>query len=118
MANKWLKQLRAYDDTVNYEYDSYAKENVISTPSPYFNWIFANKSHGCPKNASILLFSEPKAGKSLAIYSMVLQIQREDAHLPEDKKRHCIIFNTEMRGQLQHNVFPEINKDYMHIYDT
>jgi len=118
MANKYLKQLRAYEDTVNYEYDSYAKENVISTPSPYFNWIFANKSHGCPKNASILLFSEPKAGKSLAVYAMVLQIQREDKDKTEDEKRHCLIFNTEMRGQLQHDAFPEIDKDYMTIYDT
>lgn len=118
MANKWLKQLRAYEDTVDYEYDSYAKENVIQTPSPYFNWIFANKSHGCPKNAAILLFSEPKAGKSLAIYATVLQIQREDRNKPEDQKRICVIFNTEFRGQLQNDVFPELDKQYMVIYDT
>lgn len=120
MANKWLKQLRAYDDAVDYEYDSFAPENCLYTPSPYFNWIFANKSHGAPKNASILFFSEMKAGKSLSIYSMILEMQRRDklGKLSDDEKGQAIIFNTEMRGQLQHDVFPEINKDYMTIYDT
>jgi hypothetical protein len=84
------------------------------------NWIFANKSNGCPKNASILLLSEQKAGKSLVLYSMVLEMQRRDkaAGLPPDKRRHALIYNTELRGALQHDVFPEIDKDYMTIYDT
>jgi hypothetical protein len=110
--NKWLKQLRAYDDTVNPEYDSYAQENCLYTPSPYFNWIFANKSHGIPKNASVLFFSEQKAGKSLSIYAMVLEMQRRD---PEGI---AIIFNTELRGQLQGGVFPELDQTRMIIYDT
>lgn len=112
MANKWLKQLKAYDDAVDPDYDSYAPENSLYTPSPYFNWIFANKAAGIPKNASLLLFSEQKAGKSLAIYSMVLEMQRRD---PEGI---AIIFNTELRGQLQGGVFPEIDQDRMIIYDT
>jgi len=112
MANKWLKQLRAYDDVVNPEYDSYAPENCLYTPSPYFNWIFANKSHGIPKNSSVLFFSEQKAGKSLSIYAMVLEMQRQD---PEGI---AIIFNTELRGALQGGVFPEIDQDRMIIYDT
>lgn len=112
MANKWLKQLKAYDDAVDYEYDSYAPENCLYTPSPYFNWIFANKANGIPKNASILFFSEQKAGKSLSIYAMVLEMQRRD---PEGI---AIIFNTELRGALQGGVFPEIDQDRMIIYDT
>ena len=112
MANKWLKQLRAYDDTVNYEYDSFAPENCLYTPSPYFNWIFANKSNGVPKNASVLFFSEQKAGKSLSCYAMILEMQRRD------KEGIAIYFNTELRGQLQHGVFPEIDKERMVIYDT
>lgn len=110
--NKWLKQLRAYDDAVVPDYDSYAEENCLYTPSPYFNWIFANKSHGVPKNSSILFFSEQKAGKSLSIYAMVLEMQRRD---PEGI---AIIFNTELRGQLQGGVFPEIDQTRMIIYDT
>lgn len=112
MANKWLKQLRAYDDTVDYEYDSFAPENCLYTPSPYFNWIFANKSNGIPKNASILFFSEQKAGKSLSCYSVILEMQKRD---PEGI---AIYFNTELRGQLQHDVFPAIDKERMIIYDT
>jgi len=112
MANKWTKQLRAYDDAVDSKYDSFAAENCLYTPSPYFNWIFANKSHGIPKNASVLFFSEQKAGKSLSIYSMVLEMQRRD---PEGI---AIIFNTELRGALQGKIFPEIDQDRMIIYDT
>ena len=26
-TNSWLKQLKSYDDAVNYEYDSFAPEN-------------------------------------------------------------------------------------------
>lgn len=112
MANKWLKQLRQYDDVVNPDYDSFAPENCLYTPSPYFNWIFANKSNGVPQNASILLFSEQKAGKSLSIYAAVLEMQRRDPN------GIAIIFNTELRGQLQGGVFPEIDQERMIIYDT
>ncbi|MCX9024586.1 MAG: hypothetical protein OIN85_00655 [Candidatus Methanoperedens sp.] len=112
MANKWLKQLQAYDDTVDYDYDSFAPENCLYTPSPYFNWIFANKSNGIPKNASLLLLSEQKAGKSLSCYAIILEMQKRD------KEGIAIYFNTELRGQLQHNIFPAIDKDRMIIYDT
>jgi RecA/RadA recombinase len=112
-ANKWFKQLtESYADAVNYEYDSFAPENCLYTPSPYFNWIFANKANGVPKNASILFFSEPKAGKSLSIYAMIADMHRRD---PEGI---AIYFNTEMRGALQHGVFDNIDKDRMVIYDT
>ncbi len=112
MANKWLKQLKAYDDAVDYEYDSYAPENCLYTPSPYFNWIFANKSNGVPRNASILFYSEPKAGKSLSIYAMIKEMQ------VRDKEGISIYFNTEMRGQLQHNAIPGVDEERSIIYDT
>jgi hypothetical protein len=112
MANKWIKQLRAYDDAVNYEYDSYAPENCLYTPSPYFNWIFSNRSNGIPKNSSILFFSSPKAGKSLSIYALIKEMQARD---PEGI---AVYFNTEMRGQLQWEAIPGIDKERMVIYDT
>jgi len=124
MANKWLKQLRAYEDTVDYDYDSFAPENCLYTPSPYMNWTFANKSNGAPKNSSILFFSEPKAGKSLSCYAMVLEMQKRDDELvkagkmTEDQKRYAIYFNTERRGQLQHGLFPDLDKERLIIYDT
>ncbi len=112
MSNKWTKGLRQYDDVVKYEYDSYAKENCIYSPSPYFNWIFANKSNGIPKNSSVLFFSENKSGKSLSIYAIIAQMQKDD---PEGI---AIIFNTELRGQLQHEAIAGIDKDRLVIYDT
>jgi len=112
MANKWMKQLTAYEDTVDYEYDSFAEENCLYTPSPYFNWVFANKANGIPKNSSILFFSEPKAGKSLSIYALIKEMQARD---PEGIS---IYFNTEMRGQLQHNAIPDIDTERSVIYDT
>lgn len=112
MANPWLKQLKAYDDTVQFDYDSFAPENSLYTPSPYFNWIFANKANGVPKNASILFFSTPKAGKSLSIYAMIAEMHKRD---PEGI---AIYFNTEMRGQLQFGAIPGIDLDRLIIYDT
>lgn len=117
MAN-YLKELRSRDGMVDYEYDSYAKENCIYTPSPYANWIFGNKSMGMPKNSGLLMASEPKCGKSLFIYAMVLKQQMEDKHLPKDKRRIQYIWNTELRGALQHNVFPELDRELMFIQDT
>ena len=112
MANPWLKQLKAYDDTVKYDYDSFAPENCLFTPSPYANWVFANKANGVPKNASILFFSEPKAGKSLMIYAMIAEMHKRD---PDGIS---IYFNTELRGQLQHGAIPGVDQDRSIIYDT
>lgn len=112
MANKWMKQLNSYSDAVKYDYDSFAEENCLFTPSPYFNWIFANKANGIPKNSSILFFSEPKAGKSLSIYALIKEMQARD---PEGIS---IYFNTELRGQLQHQAIPGIDQDRSIIYDT
>jgi hypothetical protein len=118
MATNYLKELRARDGIVDYTYDSYAKENCIRTGSPYFDWVFANKSMAMPKNSGMLLASEPKCGKSLTIYAAVLQQQREDAHLPKDKRRIQYIWNTELRGQLQHTVFADLDREQMVIQDT
>lgn len=111
-SNKWFKQLTQYEDSVKYDYDSFAAENCLFTGSPQFNWIFANKANGIPKNASLLMFSEPKAGKSLAIYSIIMEMQKRD---PEGI---AIVFNTEIRGQLQHCVFEGLDRERMVIYDT
>jgi hypothetical protein len=112
MSNKWAKQLKAYEDAVKYEYDAFAPENCIYTPSPMVNWIFANKSHGLPKGTGLLLFSEPKAGKSLLVQAMVQELHRRD---PEAL---AIIFNSEMRGSFQQGLFSGIDKDRLIIYDT
>src|SRR5690606_23990595 len=106
------KALTSYEDVVKFEYDAFAPENGIKSPSPYLNWTFANKGHTLPKGAGLLLFSEPKAGKSLTIQAFVQELHRRD---PEQV---AIVFNTEMRGFLQNGVFDGINKDNLIIYDT
>lgn len=112
MSNKWTKLLNDFEDAVNYEYDAYAPENCMYTPSPSVNWIFANKSMGIPKGSATLLFSEPKAGKSLLIQGIVGEMHQRD---PEGI---AIIFNTEMRGFIQNDLFKSIDKKRLIIYDT
>lgn len=112
MGNKWTKQLQVYEDVVKYEYDAFAAENCIYTPSPYINWIFANKSQGIPKGTGTLFFSEPKAGKSLMIQAIVGELHRRDPNAI------AIIFNSEMRGAFQQGLFETIDKDRLVIYDT
>jgi RecA/RadA recombinase len=112
MANKWSKMLSQYEDTVNYNYDAFAAENCLYTPSPSVNWIFANKSMGIPKGSGILLFSEPKAGKSLLIMSMIAEMQKRD---PEGI---AIVFNTEMRGRFSSADLLNVDKDRLIVYDT
>lgn len=112
MSNKWTKALKQFNDVVDYEYDAFSKENCLYTPSPSFNWIFANKSMGIPKGTGVLFFSEPKAGKSLLIQAICGQMHEND---PEGI---AIIFNTEMRGFAQSGLFKNIDKDRLIIYDT
>lgn len=112
MKNKWTQTLKAYEDTVNYDYDAFTPENCIYTPSPYVNWIFANKSHGIPKGTGTLFFSEPKAGKSLMIQAIVGEMHQKNPDAI------AIIFNSEMRGAFQTGLFDTIDKDRLIIYDT
>jgi len=110
--SKWMKALNSYDDAVKFDYDAFAPENVIQSPSPYANWIFANKSHGLPKGCGLLLFSEPKAGKSLFVMAMIQELHQRD------KEAIAIVFNSEMRGAFQSNLFEGIDKSRLVIYDT
>jgi len=110
--SKWKKQLRAYEDAVDFEYDAFLPDNCLYSPSPYFNWIFANKSHGIPKGSTVLFGSKPKSGKSLLIQALIGEMHQSD---PEGE---AIIFNTEQRGFLQNGVFPSVDEDRVTIYDT
>jgi hypothetical protein len=124
MGNKWSKQLKAYDDSVDFNYDAFAAENCLYSPSPYFNWIYANKSHGIPKGTGTIFFSEPKSGKSLIIQALVQQMHMEDKaliaakKLDPEKRRHAIVFNSEMRGKFQKGLFKGIDAEYFHPFDT
>jgi len=112
MSNKFIKMLNSLEGAVNFKYDAYAPENCIYTPSPSINWIFANKSMGIPKGTATLLFSEPKAGKSLIIQGIVGEMHQRN---PESV---AIIFNSEMRGFLQSGLFKSIDQNRLIVYDT
>lgn len=112
MGNKWTKMLNKFEDAVKFEYDAFAPENCLYTPSPSVNRMFANKAMGIPKGSGVLLFSEPKAGKSLLIQAVVAQMQKDD---PEGI---AIIFNTEMRGRFQTGAIVGVDPERTIIYDT
>lgn len=112
MSSKWLKQLRKSDAFVENDYDAFAPENCIYTPSPYMNWIMANKSQGIPKGSGVLLYSEPKAGKSLLAQSIVAQLHKDD---PE---AIAMYFSTEFKGKYQKGFFEGIDPERLAMYDT
>ncbi len=110
--NKWMKQLKSYEDAVDFKYDAFASENCLYTPSPFMNWIFANKSHGIPKGSTVLLGSKPKSGKSLLIQACIGEMHQRD---PESI---AIVYSTEMRGFIQNGIFPSVDPDRLVIFDT
>lgn len=112
MGNKWLSDLKKLDSAVNFDYDSYAPENCVYSPSPYLNWLTANKANAFPKNSSILFFSEPKSGKSFLCLSMIAEMHKRD---PEGI---AVYVSTEHRAQLQAVNFPGIDVDRVLLIDS
>lgn len=112
MANKWLSDLKKMDSAVNFDYDCFAAENCLYSPSPYLNWVTANKSHGFPRAASVLFFSEPKSGKSFLCMSMIAEMHKRD------KEGIAVYVSTELRGQLQVREFPGIDQDRLLVIDS
>jgi hypothetical protein len=112
MANKWIKQLRKSDFAIDNEYDAFAPDNCLYTPSPSMNWIFANKSHGIPKGSGVLFYSEPKAGKSLVSQAIGAQMNIDD------EEGICLYFSTEYKGKFQKGFFDGIDPDRFVVYDT
>ncbi len=112
MANKWMKQLRKADFAVDNEYDAFAPEHCIYTPSPYMNWIFANKSHGIPQGSGVLFYSDPKAGKSLVSQAVGAQLNMDD------DDGIVMYFSTEYKGKFQQGFFDGIDPDRFITFDT
>lgn len=112
--NKWLNKLMAMEGAVQKDRDPNLE--VIQSPSPYLNWAFANKGHGLPRGYSMILGGPPKAGKSFITLSMIGEMHRTDAD------GIAIIFNTELRGELQDNETSMkmfgIDPDRLVVYDT
>jgi len=77
VASKWMQQLQKMDGAVDNEYDFYAPENVLRSPSPSLNWIYG-KGSGFPFGLSTIFYGPAKAGKSLASYLMAGQLHQDD----------------------------------------
>lgn len=110
--NKWTKMLTDYDYALDPTKDGFSEENVIKSNSPYINWTFANKSHGLPKGAGVLLSGPPKAGKSFIANSFIAEQHKKN---PETI---TVSFNTEMRGAWQNSNFVGIDKERHVSYET
>lgn len=111
-TNKWAKMLSDYEDVIDTSVDGFSEDNVIKSSSPYINWTFANKSHGLPKGAGILLSGPPKAGKSFISKSFVAAVQKAN---PE-----CVTLeiNTEMRGRWADGTIQGVDKDRHIVKET
>ena len=93
MAN-WMKQLNQMEGAVDFQYNPFAPENVIRSPSPYLNWIFG-KGSGLPRGYGCVLYGPPKSGKSLISYLMTAGVHAQN------KDAIVLKYNTEMREAAQ-----------------
>jgi len=100
----WMKQLRKMDGAVSPEYNPFAPENVLRSPSPSLNWIFG-KGSGIPYGYSAIFYGPPKAGKSLSSYLLTAQMHKDTTD------GICIRFDTEMRADAQMDEMWGIDND-------
>lgn len=91
-----MKQLNKMEGAVDREYNPYAPGNYIQTISPSMNWIFS-KAPGLSFGEFMLLWGEPKAGKSIITNAFIGGLHAADPNAI------AIKFDTEMRegGQIE-----------------
>lgn len=111
MANKWMKELNSMEGAVDRQYDPFAPENVMQSPSPSLNYIFG-KGAGIPYGYSAVLFGEPKAGKSLVSNLFIGAMHKQNPDFM------AIKFNTEMREEGQMADYWGINQDSYQAYNV
>jgi RecA/RadA recombinase len=78
------------------------------------NWIFANKAMAIPKGSAVMLYSEPKAGKSLIINSIIGETQRKNPK----KDSVSLYFNSELRGMFDQGDLMGLDKNRTLVFDT
>lgn len=109
--NKWMKQLNKMDGAVDREYDPYLPENVIQTVSPSVNWIFP-KSAGLPLMEFMLLWGEPKAGKSIISDAFVSALHAKS------KEDMAMKFDTELREMGHKEPFWNIDESRYPVFNS
>lgn len=109
--NKWMKQLNKMDGAVDREYDPYLPENVLQTISPSLNYIFP-KSMGLPLMEFMLLWGQPKAGKSIVSDGFVSGVHGRNPEWMAMK------FDTEMREMGHKEKFWNIDESRYPVFNT
>lgn len=109
--SKWMKQLNNMEGAVDKEYNPFAVENVLRSPSPSLNWIFG-KGAGLPFGYGAILYGPPKSGKSLVSNLLVGGLHDQDS------EAIAIKFNTEMREGGQMEDYWGVDQDRYMAYDV
>lgn len=94
MGNKWAEKLKKLDGAITERVDPWREDNLLRSNSPGVNWLFGN-THGMPFGHSMLLWGEPKAGKSLLSYDFTGRLHQDH------KTAIAIKFDTEFRDDGQ-----------------
>jgi hypothetical protein len=92
MANKWAEEMRKWDNVIKDDYNPFAHGLVSGSPS--LNYTFG-RSHSLPEGYSLVVFGEPKGGKSVIINSFTGELHKSDPDAISVK------FDTELRERLQ-----------------
>ena len=94
-ALKALNRLKNLEGVVKERFDPWQPSNLLRSSSPGVNWLFGH-THGMPRGYSMLLWSPPKAGKSLLSYDIAGNF------LQSNPNSVVLKFDTEQRdcGQL------------------
>lgn len=92
MGNKFADDMRKWDNVVKYDYNPFA--HGLASGSPSLNYTLG-RSHMIPYGFSLVVFGEPKGGKSVIINSFT-----GEAHKAEPDAL-TVKFDTEIRETLQ-----------------
>jgi hypothetical protein len=91
---KFVKELRKLKGAMTERVNPYRQENLIKSSSPSLNWIFGH-GHGLPFGHGVMLWGEPKCGKSLVTYDLIASMHQQ---YPD---AIAIKFDTEFRDESQ-----------------
>ncbi|HBI01191.1 MAG TPA: hypothetical protein DDY18_06160 [Flavobacterium sp.] len=109
--NKWMKELNRMEGAVDREYNPYLLENTIQTVSPSLNWTFS-KSAGLSFMEFLLLWGQPKAGKSIVSDAFVSALHAKD------KDAMAMKFDTEMREMGHKEPFWNIDEERYPVFNA
>ena len=115
--NKWMKQLNKMEGAVDREYDPYLPENVLQTVSPSLNYIFP-KSMGLPLMEFMLLWGQPKAGKSIVSDGFVSGLHQKINSDTKTNDLMALKFDTEMREMGHKEKFWNIDESRYPVFNT